>query len=76
MYLQNDPWRGHARLYDKVELTTLFQRNGLERSFHRYYRELGWLRLKRPLWKRVAQTVIDTCFPMYREGHFAIFRKT
>ena len=42
MYLQNDPWRGHVRFYDKKDLKTLFERRGLKLIYHKYYRELGW----------------------------------
>jgi len=75
MYLQEDTWRGHIRFYDKRELQTLFHRSGLELIYHRYYRELGWNHAKWPLLKKLAITVIDKCAPMYREGHFAVFKK-
>lgn len=75
MYLQNDPWRGHIRLYDKKELTTLFGRNNLKLVYHKYYRELGWTHAKWPLLKRIIITMADTFAPIYREGHFAVFQK-
>jgi SAM-dependent methyltransferase len=75
MYLQNDSWRGHIRFYDKRELTTLCQRSGLELACHKYYRELGWTHAKWPLLKRAVISVIDWCAPIYRESHFAVFKK-
>lgn len=75
MYLQNDPWRGHIRFYDKNELKTLFQRSGLKLIYHTYYREIGWTHAKWPLLKRIIVNIIDKCAPIYREGHFAIFQK-
>lgn len=75
MYLQNDPWRGHIRFYDKNELTTLFQRSGLKLIYHSYYQEKGWKHSKRPLLKRIIVNIIDKCAPIYREGHFAVFQK-
>jgi len=75
MYLQNDPWRGHIRFYDKNELTTLFQRSDLKLIYHRYYRDKGWTHAKWPLHKRIIINIIDKCAPIYREGHFAIFQK-
>ena len=75
MYLQDDPWRGHCRFYDKKELITLFKRNGLKLHYHRYYRELGWNHAKWPLLKRAIISVVDKCAPIYRESHFAVFKK-
>ena len=75
MYLQNDPWRGHIRFYDKNELKTLFKRSGLNLIYHSYYQELGWTHAKWPLFKRVILNIIDKCAPIYRENHFAIFQK-
>jgi len=75
MYLQNDPWRGHIRFYDKTELTTLFNRNGLKLIKHRYYREKGWTHAKWPLLKRVITNIVDKCAPLYSEGHFAVYQK-
>lgn len=75
MYLQNDPWRGHIRFYDKHELTLLFQRNGLKLICHCYYLEKGWRHAKWPLIKRLIIELIDKFIPIYREGHFAVFQK-
>jgi SAM-dependent methyltransferase len=75
MYLQNDPWRGHIRFYDKRELKTLFQRNGMKCIYHKYYRERGWDHAKWPLLKKIIVTVIDKTMPIYRENHFAVFKK-
>ncbi|MDY6989129.1 MAG: methyltransferase domain-containing protein [Thermodesulfobacteriota bacterium] len=76
MYLQNDPWRGHIRFYDKVELRTLFQRHGLQLVHHRYYLERGWDHAKWPVLKRAVVSLVDKILPIYREGHFAVFEKT
>ena len=75
MYLQNDPWRGHIRFYDKRELKTLFDRHGLELIYHSYYRELGWSHAKWPWLKKFVITMVDKCAPIYREGHFAVFKR-
>ena len=75
MYLQNDPWRGHIRFYDKNELTTLFQRSGLRLIYHSYYQEKGWTHAKWPLLKRMIVNIVDQCAPIYREGHFAVFQR-
>jgi hypothetical protein len=75
MYRRNDPWRGHIRYYDKSELKTLFYRNGLELIAHRYYQELGWRTSRSPLLKKVIISMVDKCVPIYRESHFAIFKK-
>ena len=75
MYLQKDRWRGHIRFYDKIELKTLFQRNGLELVFHKYYQEKGWIHAKQPLLKRIIVGIVDKFAPIYREGHFAVFQK-
>jgi len=75
MYLQNDPWRGHIRFYDKNELFTLFERHGLKMVSHRYYQEKGWDQAKWPLSKRIVLKLTDMFAPIYREGHLAIFRK-
>jgi 2-polyprenyl-3-methyl-5-hydroxy-6-metoxy-1,4-benzoquinol methylase len=75
MYLQNDTWRGHIRFYDKNELITLFERNGLGLVSHKYYREKGWTHAKQSLLKRIILSIIDRCAPIYREGHFAVFEK-
>ena len=75
MYLQHDPWRGHIRFYDKGELKVLCQRSGLALACHRYYRELGWTQAKWPLLKRAIISVVDRCAPIYRESHFAVFKK-
>jgi SAM-dependent methyltransferase len=68
MYLQNDPWRGHIRYYDKNELKTLFQRKGLQLIYHKYYRERGW--------DHAIIAFTDKIAPIYGENHFAIFQKT
>jgi hypothetical protein len=75
MYLQDDTWRGHIRFYDKKELITLFERNGLDLVKHKYYREKGWTHAKQPLLKKIILSLIDKCAPVYREGHFAVFEK-
>lgn len=75
MFLQNDPWRGHIRFYDKKELIALFQRSGLELVLHNYYRELGWSHAKMSLLKRMIINIVDKCLPIYNEGHFAVFQK-
>jgi SAM-dependent methyltransferase len=75
MYLQNDPWRGHIRFYDKKELTILFRRNDLKLIKHRYYLEKGWAYAKWPFLKRIIINLINKCAPLYREGHFAVFQK-
>lgn len=75
MYLQNDPWRGHIRFYDKNELKTLFQRNGLQLVQHKYYNERGWDHAKWPLLKKTIIRLVDKVAPIYRESHFAIFQK-
>jgi SAM-dependent methyltransferase len=75
MYLQKDQWRGHCRFYDKRELITLFKRSGMELEYHRYYRELGWNHAKWPFIKKAIIVAIDKCAPIYREGHFAVFKK-
>lgn len=75
MYLQNDPWRGHIRFYDKRELETLLYSSGLELIYHRYYRELGWSHAKSSWLKKLVIRMVDKCAPIYREGHFAVFKK-
>jgi SAM-dependent methyltransferase len=75
MYLQDDPWRGHIRFYDKKELKTLFHRNGLRLVSHRYYTEHGWNHSKRSFLKKFVTTLVDKCTPIYRQGHFGIFEK-
>jgi SAM-dependent methyltransferase len=75
MHLQNDTWRGHIRFYDKDELKKLFHRNGFRLIKHRYYRELGWQHANWRLLKRLIIWIIDKCVPIYREGHYAVFRK-
>ncbi len=75
MYLKKDPWRGHIRYYDRSELKTLFQRHGLDMVHHRYYREIGWIHAKWPLSKRIIISLVNMFAPIYREGHFAVFKK-
>jgi SAM-dependent methyltransferase len=75
MYLQNDPWRGHIRFFDKRELKTLFCRSGLELIYHKYYRELGWGHAKWPWLKKFVTAMVDKGAPIYREGHFAVFKR-
>lgn len=75
MHLQKDPWRGHIRFYDRTELKTLFQRHGLDMVRHQYYQEKGWAHAKWPFRKRIMSALADMFAPIYREGHFAVFKK-
>jgi SAM-dependent methyltransferase len=75
MYLQNNLWRGHIRFYDKKELNTLFERNGLTMIHHKYYIDKGWSHAKWPMLKRLIISLMDKIAPIYRDGHFAVFKK-
>lgn len=75
MYMKTSQWRGHIRFYDKAELSTLFRRFGLALTRHRYYREKGWDHAKWPFFKRMIVHFVDIFFPIYREGHFAVYQK-
>jgi SAM-dependent methyltransferase len=75
MYMKTSQWRGHIRFYDKEELATLFSRFGLALTRHRYYREKGWDHAHWPILKIAATRFVDIFFPLYREGHFAVFQK-
>ena len=77
MSLQNDEWRGHNRFYDKRELEVLFKKRQLKLIHHRYYTELGWDRVKRTLLQKIIFRIrkVFFCIPIYREGHFCVFKK-
>jgi hypothetical protein len=75
MYLQNDPWRGHIRFYDKKELITLFNEQKCKLVRHSYYREDNWNRWNIPIYKKIIRGIAHL-IPIYREGHFAVFQKT
>ena len=77
MYLPRDEWRGHIRFYDKAELLELFGKYALKLVHHRYYTEAGWDHVIRTLGQKLVYQIrkLFWLIPIYREGHFVIFRK-
>jgi SAM-dependent methyltransferase len=77
MYLVEDEWRGHIRFYDKRELQILGERHGLKMVLHQYYNEKGWSSANKSAAQQLAYWFkeLAALIPIYRQGHFAVFRK-
>ena len=79
MFLREDEWRGHIRLYSKSELQWLAGRYGLEMIEHHYYHDDYPLHvLSRRGVGVVMQRLLRRAFgivPWFRGGQLAMFRR-